>query len=104
MANPLDNLIKNRGFDRFQDGLESRFMSYQLDYKLIYSQPPDDTVMFLNFESEQQIGRIRVSVSGECDMEVHDKTSGQNVFNEIHYFKSEKKILRSLSEAGTIHA
>ena len=88
---PLHNLIENKGFDLYQKGLESRFKAYQLEYKLVYCEPTKKTAMYMDFESEMQLGRITVWVSGECDMEVLDKTTGERVFDEVHHFKSEKE-------------
>jgi len=90
-SNPLHNLIENKGFDRYQIDLESRFMAYQLKYKLVYCEHTDKSAMFLEFESDSQVGRITVWFSGECEMEVINKDNGEIAFNETHYFKSEEE-------------
>lgn len=90
-SNPLKDLIEDRGFDKYQSGLESRFTAYQLDYKLVYCEPTNESAMYLDFESKSQLGRITVWVSGECDMEVLDKSSGEQVFCETHLYKSEEE-------------
>ncbi len=94
-SNPLHNLIGNKGFDQYQIGLKSRFMVYQLKYKLVYCEPTDKSAMFLEFESDSQIGRITVWVSGECEMEVIDIDSGEISFNETHHFKSEEEFFNT---------
>lgn len=40
--NPLTQLILERGFDRFQSGLRSRFAAYRLKYTLTYCEPSDN--------------------------------------------------------------
>jgi hypothetical protein len=88
---PLQNLIENKGFDQYQEGLKSRFKAYQLEYKLVYCEPTNKTAMYMDFENEKQLGRITVWVSGECDMEVLDKATGERVFGEVHQYNSEEE-------------
>ena len=90
-SKPLKDLIENKGFDQYQSGLESRFKAYQLKYRLVYCEPTDKSAMYLDFESETQLGRITVWVSGDCNMEVIDKSSGDQVFGETCHFRSEEE-------------
>ena len=90
-SNPLKNLIVNRGFDAYQSGLQSRFNAHRLEYELVYCQPTNKSAMYLDFESKTQLGRITVWVSGECEMEVLDKSNGESVFIESHHYKSEEE-------------
>jgi len=89
--NPLKNLIENRGFDRYQVGLESRFGV--LGYKLVYGETTSKTCMYMDFESKTLIGRITAWISGECELSVIDKEAGESVFFETHHFKSEREFL-----------
>jgi len=91
ISSPLKELIENRGFDQYQSGLEARFKAYRLEYKLVYCEPTNKSAMYLDFESEKQLGRVTVWVSGECDMEVLDKKNGDQVFIENHLYKSEEE-------------
>ena len=90
-STPLHNLIENKGFDQYQEGLKSRFKAYNLKYNLVYCEPTNKTAMYLDFESDKQVGRVTVWVSGECDMEVLDIISGERVFDEVHQFKTEEE-------------
>jgi hypothetical protein len=89
LLNPLEKLISERNFDRFQSGLKARFAAYRLEYTLTYSEPNDKSSMSLDFDSEQHIGRVTVWVSGECDMEILDVSTGKQVFYEHHQFNNE---------------
>ena len=90
-STPLLDLIENKGFEQYQEGLESQFKAYKLEYKLVYCEFTNKTAMYMDFESEIQIGRITIWVSGECDMEVLDKSTGKRIFDEVHLFKSEQE-------------
>ena len=86
---PLANLISNRGFDRYQSGLESRFKAYGIKYELTYCQPSDNPAMRLDFESPLHIGQVTVWESGLCDMELVEIASEQTVLYQHHELKSE---------------
>ena len=88
---PLRELIENRGFDKYQSGLASRFMTYKLEYKLVYCEPTSKSAMYLDFESPTQLGRVTVWVSGECDMAVMNKNNGERVFGKTYHFNTEKE-------------
>ncbi|PSB58543.1 hypothetical protein C7B77_04265 [Chamaesiphon polymorphus CCALA 037] len=45
--------------------------------------------MVLDFDSTKHIGRVSVWVSGECDMEILDVSTGKTVFYEHHQFTNE---------------
>jgi hypothetical protein len=85
----LSALIENRGFDAFQDGLKARFHRFGLRYRLTYCEPTDNPAMRLEFESETHLGRVTVSVSGACDLQVLDVRSGRDVLFEHHELASE---------------
>lgn len=87
---PLKELIANRGFDDYQSGLKSRFLAFGLDYTLVYCEPTDKLAMYLEFESPTQLGRVTAWISGECEMEVVDKQTGQTVFQESLRCESER--------------
>lgn len=89
--NPLNDLIVGRGFDRFQTGLESRFGD--LGYKHVYGEATNRTCMYLDFESETQLGRVTVWVSGECELHVVDKQSEEDVLLETHHYKSDREFM-----------
>ena len=88
---PLTDLITGRGFDRYQDGLRSRFAAYRLDYELTYCTPTDNPAMRLDFQSPLHVGRVTVWESGACDMEVLDVATGDMVFYEHHELAAEKE-------------
>jgi hypothetical protein len=74
----LSNLIRERGFDRFQDGLKARFYAYQ--YELTYGEITSNSGMWIDFENSTQMGRMTVWESGECDIEVLNSESGKQLF------------------------
>lgn len=47
---PLTQLISERGFDRFQSGLRSRFAAYRLEYTLTYCELSDNSAIRLLFD------------------------------------------------------
>ncbi|MEH2262425.1 immunity protein TriTu family protein [Nostoc sp.] len=93
---PLTQLISERGFDRFQPGLRSRFAAYRLGYTLTYCEPTDNSAMRLDFESSLHLGRVTVWESGACEMDILEISTGNNVFYESHQFKNEKEFHHTL--------
>ncbi|QMS90316.1 hypothetical protein HUN01_23035 [Nostoc edaphicum CCNP1411] len=89
--NPLTQLISERGFNRFQSPLRSRFAAYRLEYTLTYCEPTDNSAMRLDFESSLHLGRITVWESGACEMDILEISTGNNVFYESHQLNNEKQ-------------
>lgn len=81
---PLQELITGRGFERFQDGLRSRFQAYGFKYSLTYSDASNDPTLRLDFESSLHLGRVTARESGVCELEAIQIASGETVFRE-HY-------------------
>ena len=95
---PLSHLISERGFDRFQSGLMSRFAAYQIEYELTYSESSDNPSMRLDFDSLWHLGRVTVWESGHCDMEILKISSGKTVFYEHHQLKSDREFHTTYSK------
>ncbi|MBD2603586.1 hypothetical protein H6G81_03340 [Scytonema hofmannii FACHB-248] len=93
--NPLTQLILERGFDRFQSGLRSRFAAYRLEYTLTYCEPSDNSAMRLDFESSLHLGRVTVWESGACEMDILEISTGNNVFYESHQFNNKKEFYQT---------
>ena len=93
---PLSELIHNRKFDHYQDGLESRFAAYKFKYQLTYCEPTDNCAMFLDFEYKNQEGRMTVWETGTCYLEVLDSKTGKAVVDK-HYQLNDEKEFHSLS-------
>lgn len=87
---PLSELIRNRGFDRYQGGLDSRFRAYKFEYQLTYGEPSDNSAMYVDFAYQNQQGRMTVWESGECDLEVLDSQTGQNILCKHYELKEER--------------
>ena len=79
-------LITGRKFDQFQSGLEARFEANRIDYKLTYGEPTAKPAMWMDYETTSAIGRVTLWESGECDMEVLDAESGDELLRETHTF------------------
>jgi hypothetical protein len=92
---PLTNLIRNRSFDRYQDGLESRFAAYRFDYKLSYGELSDNSAMLLDFEYKKLIGRMTVWESGECYLEVLEIETSKSILSR-HYQLSDERSFHQL--------
>jgi hypothetical protein len=88
---PLTDLIVERGFDRFQSGLEARFEVDGIQYKLTYCEPTGNAAMRLDFESSLHIGRVTVWESGACHMEALSIETGHTVFDQHHQFNNEQE-------------
>lgn len=82
------DLISDRGFERFQTGLVARFRAHGISYSVTYGEPTQKTAMWLDFETDDAIGRVTLWESGECDMEVLDATTGGDLLREHHDFKT----------------
>lgn len=93
---PLSNLIKERGFDRFQDGLKARFYSYQ--YELTYGKITTKSAMWIDFENSNQFGRMTIWESGECDIEVLDIESRKQSFWKHYDLKDEEEFHHLLAQ------
>lgn len=93
---PLSNLIKERGFDRFQDGLKARFYSYQ--YELTYHPITSKSAMSIVFENSNKIGQMTVWESGECDIEVLDNESAKQLFWKHYELKDESEFHQRLAD------
>lgn len=94
---PLADLIIRRGFDRFQDGLRSRFCAYRFRYTLTYCEPAGDPAVCIDLESLQQTGRLIAWASGACDLEVLDAATGRNVLWEHYDLQSEDEFHQALA-------
>ena len=89
-SEPLKKLIDERGFDQYQIGLEARLKAYKLDYELSYGDISNKSSLSVGLESDAQVAKMTVWISGECEMVVLEKTSGEIVLCETHHFTSEE--------------
>ena len=80
-------LISGRAFDRYQDGLRARFKAHKIGYSVTYGEPTSKPAMWLDFDTPEAIGRATVWESGECDLEVLDAVTGEDLFREHHEFQ-----------------
>lgn len=87
----FSDLISGRGFDRFQSGLVARFEAAGINYSVTYGQPTSKSAMWLDFETEDAIGRVTLWESGECDMEVLDATTGGDLLREHYEFMTTRE-------------
>lgn len=89
-SDSFEELVTERGFDRYQSGLVVRFQAYRLEYKLSYGEPTAKPCLWMDFSSERTrtIGRVTLWESGECDLEVIDSKSGDDILRETHSFSS----------------
>lgn len=92
---PLSNLVKERGFDRFQDGLKARFFDYK--YELTYHPITSNSAMSIDFEKSGKIGRMTVWESGECDVEALEMKSGKLLFWKHYELKDEREFHKCLA-------
>jgi hypothetical protein len=79
-------LISGRGFDRYQAGLNARFLAKRIDYRLTYGEPTAKPLMFMDYDTPSAVGRVTLWESGECDMEVLDAETGEDLLREHHEF------------------
>ncbi|MCG8599269.1 MAG: hypothetical protein MI807_03915, partial [Verrucomicrobiales bacterium] len=80
-------LISGRAFDRYQDGLRARFKAHKIGYSVTYGEPTSKPAMWLDFDTPEAIGRATVWETGECDLEVLDPVTGEDLFREHHEFQ-----------------
>jgi len=72
MAESLQELIGAKAFERFREGLESRFGAHRLRFKIQYGETPPNSSLFVRLESEDRIGEICAWESGDCDLQFAD--------------------------------
>jgi hypothetical protein len=82
------DLISGRGFERYQPGLVARFKAHGIGYAVTYGEPTPKPAMWLDFETDDAIGRVSLWASGECDLEVVDVKTGGYLLLEHHEFKT----------------
>lgn len=68
MAETLQQLISERGFDRYRPGLESRFAAHGLIYRIRYSDVPLFPSIFVSLENQERAGEMIARESGHCDL------------------------------------
>ena len=66
----LRELISEKGFDRYREGLESRFRANRLVYSITYSEGSPDPSLRVRLEGKERIGEICAWESGHCDLHV----------------------------------
>jgi len=84
-------LVSGHQFDRYQTGLISRWRARSIGYELTYGTPTAKSAMWLDFTTDQAIGRVTLWESGECDMEVIDCATGGDILREHFDFKSSEE-------------
>ena len=97
-SDPLTDLIRNRSFDRFQDGLKARFAAYQFIYELTYGEHTDNSAMYLDFEDKNLMGRMTVWESGFCDLEVIEIETAKQIFWRHYQLHDERAFHQLLAD------
>ncbi len=95
---PLTNLIRNRSFNRYQDGLESRFAAYKFDYELTYCETTDNSAMRLDFEHKNLTGRMTVWESGGCYLEVLEIETDKSILSRHYQLNDERSFHQLLAD------
>ena len=95
---PLSELIRNRAFNLYQDGLESRFGAYKFQYQLTYCESSENPAMRIDFGYKNQEGRMTVWETGECDLEVLNSVTGQSVLWKHYQLKNEEEFHTMLAQ------
>ena len=77
----LRNLITGKKFDRFQDGLKSRFLAHRIDYSYNYT---NDTTpcLILNFRNAKYASQAKLAESGSLELIAKDNQSGRVMFSQ----------------------
>lgn len=94
MSQSLHQLISERGFDRFRDGLEARFKVHRLDFTIHYSEASPVPSLLVRLENQERAGEICVWERGDCEMTVtsladgnirdkHTKLDSSDEFHEL---------------------
>ena len=97
---PLKNLIEEKGFEKYQSEIRFQLAAYGLKHTTFYSKHTNRSAIYLDFESQTQLGRITAWISGECEMEVLDVETEATVFCKSYCLKSEKEFLQKILILG----
>lgn len=89
LTKPLTNLISQRGFERYKEGLHARFAAYRFSYSHDYYNATENASLHLNVKSQKYLGQVVVWESGDCELKAVDATSGEIVFFEHYRFNNE---------------
>ena len=76
MSQTLHQLISERGFDRFRDGLEARFKAHGLSYRIYYSESEYLPSLLVHLEDQERSGEVCVWESGHCNVTTGSLTDG----------------------------
>jgi hypothetical protein len=68
MSQSLKQLISERGFDSFRDGLEARFRAHRLSFRIHYSEGSPLPSLLVRLENAERLGEVCVWESGQCDI------------------------------------
>ncbi len=82
-------LIEERGFERCQPALVSRWKAHCIDYSVTYGKKTAKSCLWMDYAVEGGVGRVTVWVSGEAYFEVR-ATDGRDVLRETHLFRDTK--------------
>jgi len=87
MSQSLHQFISERGFDRYRDGLESRFRAHGLSFSIHYSEGAPDPTLLVRLERDDRTGEVCVWESGHCDFTAVSTEGGK--------FRDERVVLES---------
>jgi len=84
MKTTLHELIGEKGFEQFRQGLEARFGAHRLAYTIHYGETPPNCSIFIRLESKQRIGEVCAWESGDCDVHQVDLQKEDGI-QDSHY-------------------
>lgn len=82
MSQSLHQLISERGFDQYRDGLEARFRAHNVSFSIHYSEGTSDPTLLVRLESDDRLGEVCVWESGNCNFTAASTEEGQ--FRDEH--------------------
>jgi hypothetical protein len=79
MNQTLFELIGNRGFEPFRQGLEARFCANRLKYEISYGNTQPNSSLRVRLESKDRIAEICAWELGDCEMSIAELDAPQSL-------------------------
>lgn len=99
---PLYDIIVQRGFECFQQGLQSRFKAHGIAYRYEYCRPTDNPALSIHLDTERYQGCMIAWTRGTCHLEVLDCASRRVIFEQHCDLPTEHDFHEKLAELALL--
>ena len=90
MPTTLHQLISEKKFEEFRDGLEAHFRANHLTFSVTYSEGSLNPSLYVRLEGAERLGDICAWEGGDCDLDVVVVSDGQMKSKHIKLASAEE--------------